>query len=289
MNKANDLDKKNANTQEKTDINTVLAKIIIEKNPELQQFLLSNAQQIKKFIENPKTQEIANNIVLNVQKLINVVSDGAFIEGVANFTQLPEKRRQAILSMSKMGWYPFEESIRSIPLVIGSIDEFMIGVIDDNYATLKAEILENHSERREILQCTFKLFEDGNDIAAIPLLLTQIDGITKDLFGMYYFTPSRKPTKKVPFPKYLMQEGEKIGEHAYDLLKVIFENANEAFISDGFEKLGDEVNTLNILNRNGILHGEKAFLNYWEKPNIYKVISLLLYVDWMSEFIEIKK
>ena len=33
---------------------------------------------------------------------------------------------------------------------------------------------------------------------------------------------------------------------------------------------------------------DKDFLNYAEKPNAYKVLSLLLYVDWMSELLDEK-
>ena len=129
------------------------------------------------------------------------------------------------------------------------------------------------------------MIEEGNDIAVIPLLLTQIDGISKDLFGMYYFTRTRIPFTKDSFPVHLKSKGDEIGD-IYDLLKAVIDNANKALISDGFEKLKGEVNPINILNRSGILHGDKNFINYWEKPNTYKVLSLLLYIDWISEFVE---
>lgn len=276
---------KKQNEKERTDFNMLLARILLEKYPELGDGLANGAKQFKKFIDDPKTQDIAKHVVLNAQKLIKSVSDAAFLEGVANFIKLPEKRRQAILSMSEWGWYPFEECIRSIPLTIDSIDGFMVDVLDKNYEKIKTKILEKYSERRNILECAFRLIEEGNDIAVIPLLLTQIDGISKDLFGMYYFTQTRMPFKKESFPAHLKSKGDGIGD-IYDLLRAVIDNANKALISDGFEKLNGEVNPINILNRSGILHGDKNFINYWEKPNTYKVLSLLLYVDWISEFVE---
>lgn len=286
MNKHKLLEGNIKNEEGCSDVHTLLAEILLEKNPGLQQFLLGVAQKTKEFIESPQTQEFAKITMLSLQKINQTLSNPDFLEGVSRFLQLPQKRREAILAMSELGWFPFEESIASIPLSMDSIDEYMVSVIKENYEKIKVNILEKYTERKEILECAFRLIEDGNDIAAIPLLLTQIDGISKDVFGMYYFTGSRIPEKKMSLPVHLKNRRGEIGEHAYDLLKSIIEKANDSFISDGFEKLKGEVNSINILNRSGILHGDKDFINYWERPNSYKVLSLLFYVDWISEFIE---
>lgn len=270
---------KRGNEAESTDFNTLLARLLLEKSPEIQQFLIGVAQKGKEFIESPQTQEFAKRTVLSFQKLNQTLSDPAFLEGVSRFFQLPQKRREAILAMSESGWFPFEESIRSIPLSMDSIDEYMIGIIRENYEKIKVDILEKYTERREILECAFKLLEDGNDIAAIPLLLTQIDGISQDNHGEYYFVGKN-------FPRLLKEKAQlEWDEHTYCLLSAVIGKAHKTFISNRFDGVKGKVNKINILNRNGILHGDREFLNYGEEINTYKVFSLLLYVDWMSELL----
>ena len=275
---------KRGNEAESTDFNTLLARLLLEKSPEIQQFLIGVAQKGKEFIESPQTQEFAKRTVLSFQKLNQTLSDPAFLEGVSRFFQLPQKRREAILAMSESGWFPFEESIRIVPKDNESIDEYMCGVIESNYEDLKKKILEKYTERKNIIRVAFKLMDDGNDIAAIPLMLTQIDGISHDNHGIYYFTGNEKGKK---FPIHLKEKAKlDWNEHTYDLFNAVIEKANQTFISDRFEgvKKGN-VNEINILNRGGILHGDKEFLNYGETINTYKVFSLLLYVDWMSELL----
>lgn len=80
----------------------------------------------------------------------------------------------------------------------------MVGIIENNYADLKNKILEKYSERQEILQVAFQLFEDKNPIAAIPLLLTQIDGISQDNHGEYYFSGKN-------FPRLLRESSIRMG------------------------------------------------------------------------------
>ncbi len=197
--------------------------------------------------------------------------------------ELPEKRRVAILNMSESGWFPFEESIRFVPSKNETIDEYMVGIIENNYADLKNKILEKYSERQEILQVAFQLFEDKNPIAAIPLLLTQIDGISQDNHGEYYFSGKN-------FPRLLREKAQlEWDEHTYGLLSTVIDKAHKTFISNRFDELKGNINKINILNRNGILHGDREFLNYGEGVNMYKVLSLLLYVDWMSELLSEEK
>lgn len=266
-----------------------LIKKYFQDRPEDYAALQNVGNNINKFRTNPEVIAVAENISVNFQKVVKFLSDPNTINTFKLFLELPEKRRAAILNMSEKGWFPFEESLGILPLASETIDEYMTRVIGGNYDDLKIKLLEGHPERGEILKCAFKLIEDGNDIAAIPLLLTQVDGISKDLFGMYYFTGSRIPIKKSSLPVHLKGLGNKIGEHSYDLLKSIIDNSNKAYISDGFEKQGEDINQLTILNRSGILHGDKNFLKYSEKPNVYKVLSLLLYVDWMSDLLNEEK
>lgn len=262
-----------------TDFNTLLAKAMVE-NPDINNFLYNGARKLKEFLERPQTQEFAKKTILNLRKISQTLSEPAFIEGVSRFFELPRKRREAVLAMSESGWFPFEESLLVVPKDNQSIDEYMINVIEENYSDLKKRILTKYLNRKEILEVAFSLFEQGNYIAAIPLLLTQIDGISNDNHGIYYFTGEK-------FPVHLKEKAKKGWDvHTYDLFNAILEKAQKTFISERFEGLKGKINELNILNRAGILHGDKDFLDYGTKPNAHKVISLLLYVDFMSDLLD---
>lgn len=292
---------KDLKTQTNESLNIVV-KEYFEKNPEhlakLQVFgrrvydfinkpehlkVLGGVQEkLNSFVNNPEYIAIARKITIKLSEINKTLSDPNVQKAFKLFLELPEKRRVAILSMSESGWFPFEESIRLVPSENESIDEYMIEVIESNYEDLKKKILEKYTERKAILTVAFDLIEAGNDIAAIPLLLTQIDGISQDNQGVYYFTGKK-------FPVYLKERAkEGWNEHTYNLFQSVIERANKTFISDRFEGIKGSVDKINILNRNGILHGDKDFLNYAEKPNAYKVLSLLLYVDWMSELLDEK-
>ena len=262
-----------------TDFNNLLARVLIE-NPSFNNFLFNCTKGIKDFLESPQTQEITKRMVVSLRKLTETLSEPLFLEGVSRFLELPKKRREAVLAMSESGWFPFEESLLVTPDENQSIDDYMMSVIEQNYDELKNRILIKYPERGEIFKVAFSLFEAGNYIAAIPLLLTQIDGISNDNHGVYYFTGKK-------FPVHLREKAkEDWDEHTYDLLNTILEKANKSFISRRFEDLKDNVDELNILNRGGILHGDKDFLDYGSRVNANKVISLLMYVDWMSELLD---
>lgn len=265
--------------------NSILAKSLknyFVKKPELLATIQVLSSRLSSFINNPELKAITQNLALKLREIDKTLSDPNVQKAFKLFLELPEKRRKAILSMSENGWFPFEESIRLVPLTNESIDSYMIRIIESNYEDLKKKILDKYTERKAILTAAFELIEANNDIAAIPLLLTQIDGISQDNQGVYYFTGKK-------FPIYLKEKAkEGWNEHTYNLFQSVIERANKTFISNRFENIKGSIDKINILNRNGILHGDKDFLNYAEKPNAYKVLSLLLYVDWMSELLEEK-
>lgn len=258
----------------------VIVKNYLTKNPEQLTAIQSAGKRINEYLNNPELLRISRNITIKLKEFDKTLSDPKVIAAFKSFIELPEKRKQAILNMSENGWYPFEESIKFVPFDDQTIDDYMVTIIEDNYENLKAKILEKYADRREILSVAFQLVEDSNHIAAIPLLFIQIDGISNDNHGVYYFTGTK-------FPIHLKKRAEvEWDEHTYDLFNTILEKANKAFVSDRFEHLKNNINDLNILNRGGILHGDKDFLNYGNKINAYKVISLLMYVDWMSELLD---
>lgn len=193
------------------------------------------------------------------------------------------RQQEMIINMSKEEWFPFENCFGRPPKIDENISDFMIKKIDANYKLSKEEIIEKNKNRAHILEVAFNLFEQENYIASIPLMLTQIDGMCYDQHGTFYFT-SEKGVKKFPI---LLQArmDEEDNKDIYNLIKLIIDNSQRRFISERFSNI-DDVTEFNMLNRGAILHGHGKFLQYGSKINGYKVLSLLLYVNWMIDLIE---
>ncbi|WP_228275315.1 hypothetical protein [Acinetobacter sp. TUM15383] len=65
----------------------------------------------------------------------------------------------------------------------------------------------------------------------------------------------------------------------------VIENACDSFILKNTNSV-DTDNPINILNRHGILHGHENFLNYGDKRNCLKIISLFLFVDHILSLLD---
>lgn len=194
------------------------------------------------------------------------------------------RQQKMVINMSEEEWFPFEMCLMKPPKANQNISDFMMERIDFFYDSLKEEILMDHNKRSHILKVAFDLFEQDNFIASIPLMLTQIDGICFDHFKTFYFTAETKNIKKFPG---MLQEKFSSQEHEwiYNTLRQVIDNASKKFISMRFSHI-DEVDAISVLNRGGILHGHSKFLEYGNKINAYKVLSLLFYVDWMINLIQ---
>ncbi len=251
-----------------------------KENPKVINTLKIAQQKLDTLINSDETKTLAESIVATSKKFS---SNQDIIHGLCAFLTLPEKRKQMIVNMSKVGWFPFELTFRSIPHDNQTIDDYMCEIIQNSFEKIKEKIISKYPNRKHILEVAFDLIQHGNDIAAIPLILSQIDGISHDNQGIYYFTGFDSK-----FPKMLKEKAQSWDEFQYNLFKEIIDKAHKNFISDRFEDIKSGINEINILNRNGILHGDKDFLDYSKKPNVYKVLSLLLYVDWMSELIDLE-
>ncbi|WP_394650904.1 hypothetical protein [uncultured Acinetobacter sp.] len=253
------------------------------ENPTVINTLKIAQQKLDTLINSDETKTFAESIVATFEKFEKFSSNQDVIHCLCAFLTLPEKRKQMIVNMSKVGWFPFELTFQSIPHDNQTIDDYMCKIIQNSFKEIKEKIISKYPNRKHILEVAFDLIQDENDIAAIPLILSQIDGISHDNQGIYYFTGFDSK-----FPKMLKEKAQSWDEFQYNLFKEIIDKAHKNFISDRFEDIKSGINEINILNRNGILHGDKDFLDYSKKPNVYKVLSLLLYVDWMSELIDLE-
>lgn len=113
-----------------------------------------------------------------------------FLENVSSQKKLNEK-------LIRLGWFPSNITLRHRKLDSESIDDFMIRCLTGHYyEQIKSEYFyKSYPHRSEIYIEAFKLYEEERYLAAIPLLLTQIDEIISE-YGIAGMFNGKKELKK---------------------------------------------------------------------------------------------
>jgi len=185
----------------------------------------------------------------------------------------------------QQGWYPNTITIRHKKLVNESIDDFMIRCLTKHYyEDIKSDYFYNsYPHRRKIYEEAFKLYEEQRYLAAIPLFLSQIDGIISEhgLSGMFLGDKKLKHNSKPEKLKFFEYLKFHIHSHSGQTLIKYHENiialGSDLSISKGTTQISNP-DAIEQLNRHGILHGNKQFLDYGSQINTLKVISLTLFI-----------
>ena len=201
------------------------------------------------------------------------------------FKTIHEKNIQMVKELAEKGWFvsPFEvggnvEFLFENPSDMGILDTNMIVYINSIYKKLKEKTLKKFDKRKHILEVAFNLHENNNYVAAIPLFLSQIDGLCATQFGSFLFSEHAKRKDKIrteiesnPIFRFIIEP------MLTPLQSEIQFSASIAHSAQNKKAKGP--------NRNGILHGSKKHLDYGTEINSYKCLSLLFY---MVEIIEEK-
>lgn len=219
-----------------------------------------------------------------------------FLESIYFFLKNVSSQKTLNEELIRLGWFPNNITLRHRKLDSESIDDFMIRCLNKHYYNdIKTDYFYNsHPHRRKIYEEAFKLYEEERYLAAIPLFLSQIDGIISEngLSGMFIGDKKLKnefKPEKLKFFEYL-----KFHIHSHSgksLIKYhenIIELGSELSISKGTTQIPNP-NEIGQLNRHGILHGNKDFLDYDSQINTLKVISLTLFIMNAIEKLKIEK
>jgi hypothetical protein len=248
----------------------------------LKEIMLPFATAIQENIERmrPALGAIANAVEIFIQQCAPLVKQFTetywpkieeFAKGVRKWQ---EDQKISVAGMAKQGWFPNWFTFFS---QIGdkSLDDFMIDHIDQCLDILKQKIVEFSPERKHILEAAFRLHEEGNYIASIPLLLTQSDGICSERFT-YFFT--KDPSTGNKASDEIIQQSER-GEFAASFFtEIMLEPFKVKLqICEGASKASKKAKAKGP-NRHGILHGSRKHLDYGTKINGYKALSFLAFI-----------
>ena len=254
----------------------------------LGQLYVTAHQKIYDFVNTPEVKDGIIKVLEFTQKL-------------AIYTQ-QQKDQMKIMSLE--GWFPSVVTFMTLAEPDENFDSYMERCLIGELDQIEDLLYFKHPERKLIMEEAFKLFKEERYIAAIPLFISQLDGLSEDKNHSPFFSMDPKVDRKkfknldkddpmilksASFPKVLKHafstKIEGVDPKHIEFYREVIENAATSFISDRTPKV-DLSDNKKILNRNGIMHGHKDFVAYGTRINALKVISLLLFVDHMLSLIE---
>lgn len=197
-----------------------------------------------------------------------------FLDNLKKYIEYwPQFHRDDWLKIASYGWFINWETPLTVEksMSIGQdiLDQFMTKNLTDNWPTITDKIINLYPERAHILSESFKLHQDENYIACIPLFMSQIDGIYSQKIGAFLFSEHEKRLEKTQ---------ELINNSSDDLLNVFLEILSiKTQFGAGISSSGNSKKKI-APNRNGILHGSRKHLDYGSRINSLKTFSLLAFI-----------
>lgn len=186
-----------------------------------------------------------------------------------------ENRKIRVTEMAEYGWFPNWFTFDFRPEEDETLDDFMIGHIDQCWDDLTQRIIKFCPNRKHILKVAFDLLEQGNYIASVPLLIIQADGICSEEFT-YFFTKDNQTGNKASDEIICQAEsGELVVSIFSDILLEPFKV--DLQISKGSSRASKAAKEKGP-NRHGIIHGSRKHLDYGSKVNGYKAVSFLAFI-----------
>jgi hypothetical protein len=239
---------------------------------------------IQKVVERvrPTLETITSAVEIFRQKYSQFIQQLAesFGQAIAEFAkqanEWQEKQKISVSAMAQQGWFPNWFTFFFHPEEkYENLDDFMIAHIDECWDELKKQILKHCPKRKHILEVAFKLHEEGNYIASIPLFLTQSDGICSEEFT-YFFTKNPQTGKSAADEIIYKAENSEIPVNFFS--EILIEPFKvDLQISKGSSKASKSAKAKGP-NRHGIIHGSRKHLDYGSKVNGYKALSFLAFI-----------
>lgn len=210
----------------------------------------------------------------NFRRALEGVISPAFEELQRSLKELPPRTQEAILLLGAHGWYldlemPFP-SLWELKKALeeGNVKEAedaLVEYFEERLDEIEASIVGRFPNREKVIRSAFSAHRRQEYDLSIPVLLSQTDGICKEVVNEHFFIKQNKKPRTAIYV-------EQVAADTYQaaLLSPLAHNlpigASEKERGAGFSEL----------NRHMVLHGES--LDYGTKTNGLKAISLINYV-----------
>ncbi|MDT3296374.1 hypothetical protein Q4Q57_14620 [Shewanella sp. SP2S2-6] len=184
-----------------------------------------------------------------------------------------EDRHQSIWrKAARMGWFPSflisYDFAKYVDKGQEQFDAYMIAETAPHTNDIRKYLVSSFPARADILNTAFDLHEQKNFIAAIPLFLSQADGICEEVLGNYLYTDLQNRRVKL---KEIIDNNP---EAKIPLSLLVYETQ---FCRD-IDSSSKPIQKSKAPNRHGILHGSKLHLDYGTEINSLKSISYLSFL-----------
>jgi len=227
-------------------------------------------------------EDLLKRIKLGKGGLHDIFPDNATRFGniFKSWEDLPERTRNSILAMAEAGWYLDPQigfsKITSFQLVLEEegtevADTLMMAHFEKRLDAIQASLIDEFPHRKPFFDAAFDAVRRDEHILAVPVLLSQTDGICKDVAGKYFFItePGKGAVPARPGVAPFMLE--QVRSDLSEAFLCMFEEVRPIGLSEKRRAPG-----FKGLNRHTVLHGED--LNYGTRLNSLKAVSLLNYV-----------
>ena len=176
--------------------------------------------------------------------------------------------------LAKLGWYlPYDFPLSFSDVIkshinkndLNSLDKEMIRNYKSQYSEIKKTILDKFPDRSHALKEAFRAHEKKWYYLSIPVFLSQVEGICKELTQHRFFSTRNGIPQTASFVESL-----DIGEITFILLSPLKDVSEFNRKQNNLKPSG--------ANRHDILHGES--MDYGTKINSFKSFSLLAYIGY---------
>lgn len=200
-------------------------------------------------------------------------------------TELPAIIRTGLLEAAQHGWHPGGEmpmdEMEALFDMFASgnferADELMSEFITECIPSLKEDIRSQFPERWPILEAAFCAHEKGEYVLAIPVFLSQSEGIWRDKINASWFltkVPKGEGCSKPETFKFVLEQ-EAIDDFASAFLAPM---KHEIPLNQSKKNRKPDFAEM---NRHRVLHGEDV--HYGTRLNSLKAISLLQYAKFAT-------
>ena len=228
----------------------------------------------------PWNEDLLKRIELGRGALGHIFPDYATRFGniFKSWEDLPERTRNSILAMAEAGWYldlqmSFPKVTRFNRMVEEEgaevADARMMAHFEKRLDEIQAFLIAEFPHRKPFFDAAFDAVRRGEHILGVPVLLSQTDGICKDVAGEYLFITEKGVVPARPGVARFMLE--QVRSDLSEAFLCMFEEVRPIGLSEKRRTPG-----FKGLNRHTVLHGED--LEYGTKLNSLKAVSLLNYV-----------
>ena len=241
--------------------------------------------------------DMINEIVKSHEKMLNELQNSTvelnkiFREAFKNLAtlskHLPQNTKVTLNKLTRRGWFVRlrEMPISKINWIANleededsntQLDNYMMKFIEEHIPLIKSDIEFSYRDRNEIIQEAIKAHNERKYMLSIPTLLSQSDGMFRELFGKYFYKNNAKERLEIGkrIAKILNNSDYPIAATSFTYL-YINQLSEESSLHESFEesKIFEEGEDSKKMSRHAVLHG--ISMNYGSKMNSLKAISLV--------------